>query len=707
MIKFNTFTGVSIFILIYLYSNLALSNTYNSIGQVGLINNPSAEIKNEQSIYFTYKKNAYTKLGTLTVTPFDWLEASYFYYRPHDIIWAGKVGSDLDKGFNVKFSYKPDNIFLPRIALGLDDFAGNGRFTKEYLVTTYNFNRVKLTSGIGWGNFVGDIHKVKNPLTIFSDSFESRTNLSKKARKGGNPAYDKWFRGDAVIFAGIEASLDKKDRFTLKIESNPYDYFKFGRGVFSEKSFRLRQTKSDYNYGLSYKYKDYGNIDLSYIKGDTINLSFSIGFSSKKQLRKKKKFNPDIKNTDFQQNKKDEFYRDLLENLNNNKLYLQTANLDESKLSLTIDSLEFINPIQYSSRAAFIAEKILNNNKINVDNIDVGLITRGVQINEINYRTSDIQNEKIHKISVKQRTEIRNPSPISYNNHEFRPLLQFPIIYSSIEPDIETHIGSPERFLFYGVGIKLVNEIQLNRNTTINSTIAQNLVSTFDEKRSNPDSRMEKVRTEIVDYLQQSDDIYLKKLHIDYINSFSKNTFYRISAGYIEKMYGGFTSEFLYKPFDSNFAASLEYNKVKKRSYDGRFDFLEYKTYTSHLNTAYYIPSHNILIKLSIGKYLAGDKGYTLDISRRMPSGWQSGFYFSRTDVSAEVFGEGSFDKGFYIKVPFNIFRKDYSKDNVNFGLKTLTRDGGQKLEIDNRLIDSFYGSNKYEINENWFNYLD
>ena len=218
---------------------------------------------------------------------------------------------------------------------------------------------------------------------------------------------------------------------------------------------------------------------------------------------------------------------------------------------------------------------------------------------------------------------------------------------------------------------------------------------------------MEKVRTEIVDYLQQSDDIYLKKLHIDYINSFSKNTFYRISGGYIEKMYGGFTAEFLYKPFNTNFAASIEYNKVQKRSYDGRFDFLDFKTYTSHLNTAYYIPSQNILIKLSIGKYLAGDKGYTLDISRRMPSGWQSGFYFTRTDVPSEIFGEGSFDKGFYIKVPFNIFRKNYSRDNVNFGLKTLTRDGGQKLEIDNKLIDSFYGSNKYEINENWLNYLD
>ncbi len=707
MIKFSTCKKVSIFLLIFLHCDFALSNTYNSIGQVGLINTPSAEVKDEQSVYFTAKKNAYTKLGTLTVTPFNWLEASYFYYRPHDIIWAGRVGLDLDKGFNVKFSYKPDNIFLPRVAVGLDDFAGNGRFTKEYVVATYNLNRLKVTSGIGWGNFVGDIHKVKNPLSIFSDSFDSRVNISKKARRGGNPAYDKWFRGDAVIFGGIEAAIDKKNRFTFKVESNPFDYFKFGSGVFSEKSFRLRQKKSNYNYGISYKFRDYGNIDLSYIKGDTLNLSFSLGFSSKKPLRKKKKFEPTLVNSDYQQDPKNEFYRDLLENLNANKLYLQTADLDDKNLSLTIDSLEFVNPIQYSSRAAFIAEKVLEFNEVNVDNIDVGLITRGVKINEISYRTSDIQNEKIFKVEVKQRTKIKNPPPVDYKKDDFRPLVIFPMIQTMIEPDIETHIGSPERFMYWGIGVRVVNEIQLNRNTTINSSIAHKIKNTFDEKRSYPDSKMERVRTEIVDYLQQADDVYVKYLQLDYINSFSKNTFYRLGAGYLEKMYGGFTSEFLYKPFDKYFAASIEYNKVKKRDYDGRFDFLEYKTYTTHLNTAYYIPSQNILLKLSIGKYLAGDKGYTLDISRRMPSGWQSGFYFSRTNVSAALFGEGSFDKGFYIKVPFNIFRKDYSKNNTHFGLKTLTRDGGQKLNINNRLIDSFYGSNKYEINENWENYLD
>ena len=115
----------------------------------------------------------------------------------------------------------------------------------------------------------------------------------------------------------------------------------------------------------------------------------------------------------------------------------------------------------------------------------------------------------------------------------------------------------------------------------------------------------------------------------------------------------------------------------------------------------------NILLKWSYGNYLAGDTGYTLDVSRRMPSGWKAGIWFSNTNISAETFGEGSFDKGFYIHIPFNIFSKNYVKNVQGFSLRPMTRDGAQKLDINNRLIDSFYGSSLSEFNENWINYLD
>ena len=151
----NKYKYIISFILIVINIKLT-ANSYNSFGQTGLIHLPSAETHEEQSIYLTLNKSNFTKLGTITVTPFKWIEASYFYYRPDDLLWGDSKGLYLDKGFNVKFSYKPKSILLPRFAVGLDDFAGTGQFTKEYIVSTYNFNNFKLTTGIGWGKFVGN-----------------------------------------------------------------------------------------------------------------------------------------------------------------------------------------------------------------------------------------------------------------------------------------------------------------------------------------------------------------------------------------------------------------------------------------------------------------------------------------------------------------------------------------------------------------------
>jgi len=400
---------------------------------------------------------------------------------------------------------------------------------------------------------------------------------------------------------------------------------------------------------------------------------------------------------------------DLLDNLNRNKLYLQSADLKDNSLSISIESSEHNNPIIYSSRAAYISNEISKLNDIYIDRIEVGHLVRGKVVNNIRYRSSDLNlNERYPDVLIKKYSKVSNPTNKKYHNQEFKPIVPFPIFFNQIAPDIRTHVGSPQRFIYVGYGVKFISEIQLNRNFVINTSIGKSIQDNFDKKTSDPNSTLPLVRTEIVKYLQQSSkDFYIPNLDIESLWSPFNNAWIRLNLGYLENMYGGISSEFLYKPFYSNLAIGFEYNTVKKRDYNQKFSFLDYEISTSHINTAYYEPRTNILTKLSYGNYLAGDKGYTLDISRRMPSGWSAGFFFSRTNVSAEDFGEGSFDKGFYFRVPLDIFTKGYSKESNGFSLKTMTRDGGQKLELRNRLIDSFYGSTLDEINENWLNYLD
>ena len=196
-------------------------------------------------------------------------------------------------------------------------------------------------------------------------------------------------------------------------------------------------------------------------------------------------------------------------------------------------------------------------------------------------------------------------------------------------------------------------------------------------------------------------------MQIDYFFNTYKGVFGKLSAGILENMYAGAGFEFLYKPFEQNFSIGLEAYQVKKRGFARRFDLLEYEINTGHINLNYHLPEWGILGTLSYGKYLAGDEGYTFDISRRLSSGFRTGIFFTRTNVSAELFGEGSFDKGFYFQIPIDLFLNDYRGGYINFKLRPLTRDGGQKLEAGNDLIGIMHASSRAEIERDWVSFND
>jgi len=76
---------------------------------------------------------------------------------------------------------------------------------------------------------------------------------------------------------------------------------------------------------------------------------------------------------------------------------------------------------------------------------------------------------------------------------------------------------------------------------------------------------------------------------------------------------------------------------------------------------------------VSAGEYLAGDVGYTLELSRSFYNGVQFGAFATFTDVTTKQFGEGSFDKGIFFNIPI------YG-NLVNYMWRPLTKDPGAKL---------------------------
>ena len=94
-------------------------------------------------------------------------------------------------------------------------------------------------------------------------------------------------------------------------------------------------------------------------------------------------------------------------------------------------------------------------------------------------------------------------------------------------------------------------------------------------------------------------------------------------------------------------------------------------------------------------------------IINRFKSGFLLGVFATKTNISKEEFGEGSFDKGFYLSIPTQLFYSDFRTGNITFGLHPLTKDGGATLNLHNSLFGIVADSTKSAILRDWSDLLD
>jgi hypothetical protein len=190
---------------------------------------------------------------------------------------------------------------------------------------------------------------------------------------------------------------------------------------------------------------------------------------------------------------------------------------------------------------------------------------------------------------------------------------------------------------------------------------------------------MPHVRTDFLEY-------YSKGRHG--IGALTANYRYRITpeitaivrAGYLESMYAGAGGEVLWRPLGERWAIGADLYEVQKRGFDRLFDLQNYRIMTGHVSLYYASPWYQINAALRVGRYLAGDRGYTLELTRRFSTGVEIGAFFTKTNVTAEQFGEGSFDKGFILRFPIGYILPVNTQAEVGMDIRPVQRDGGQRL---------------------------
>ncbi|MDA9040152.1 YjbH domain-containing protein [Gammaproteobacteria bacterium] len=625
-------------ITLLIFSNSTFSdnfkyNTYNNHGVVGLINLPSARIFNEESHGINLYYGDPDQKITLSSNPYDWLEASFFYtnisnerYCPYE--YDPVCAQDYkDKGFNFKIRLKEEGV-LPAIAIGLNDFAGTGKYSSEYIVSSLGVGSFDFHLGLGWGQLDGANKNITNPLGYINDSFNTRPNDF--SDEGGQFEPSRYFSGvTASPFFGFSYALN--NNFILKFEK---DTTKTNETILYE------DRKSDFSYGLDYLINDNFVLGASFERGNYLSFRFTYK-SNPKKTTKKYEYKSSEKNNGGNK------YNKLINNLENNGIGVNK--ITETSRTIGLELTQFIHSdirlveqiISQASRDAGINKNIKKDLKIAnlkaVSEIDEGFA-----------RSSKIIYERDKTRSFNSSTGIR-----------FKPFL-----------------ASREEFFKGAFLLENDSELIIREDLFFSANLKYSIVNTFDDLRYPPvDIFPAQVRSDVKQYLKNMDKgILIGRAQIDYHLTPKNNHHLMLTGGILEDMFSGFGAEYLYFRPNTNYSFGVELFKVKKRDYEWGFGHLDYENVI--LTTNFYYRNYGLIpfdMKISAGEYLAGDVGSTIEFSRSFRNGVKFGVFATFTDVTYEQFGEGSFDKGLFFDIPI------YG-NFINYTWRPLTKDPGSKL---------------------------
>ena len=617
-----------------IYSDSYKYNLYNNYGIVGTIHTPSARTFDEGVYGVTVYKGTPNQTVTLSASPFNWLEASFFYtnvtdrpycYEPGDVVCQQDFK---DKGFNIKIRLKEQGK-LPAIAIGLNDFAGTGIYSSEYIVGSYAINRTDFHFGLGFGLLDGSDLSFDNPLSYISDKFNDRP--TETAGLGGSFQPSRYFSGETTSpFFGVSHALNNKLMLRAEYDSSARP------GLVP-----FRIPENDFSFGVDYFINDSFSIGVSYERGDYASFKFVYKNNPVKTYKKSEYARGDLRRGD---NK----YTQLINNLEENGIGVKK--LTKSANSIGLQLSQVIHPnlkvveeiIAQSARDAGITEDIKKD--IEIANL--------LAVSEI---------DDAYRINSQTIYERRSERKINTNTRlQFRPFL-----------------ASREEFFRGALLVENDTEFVIRENLFFNTNLKYSLWDNFEVLYIPPvDSFPAQVRSDVKEYLNKMNDggILIGRAQLDYHLTPIKNHHIMMSAGILEDMFSGAGMEYLWFQPNTNYSFGIDVFKVRKRDYSWRFGHLDYENTVATAN--FYYRNYGSIpfdMRVSAGEYLAGDVGYTLELSRSFYNGVQFGVFATFTDVTAEQFGEGSFDKGIFFNIPI------YG-NLINYTWRPLTKDPGSKL---------------------------
>ncbi|WP_308916542.1 YjbH domain-containing protein [Jannaschia sp. LMIT008] len=674
--------------------------TWNLYGAPGLIDMPTARGAPDGELALTVSHFGGLTRSTLTFQILPRLTGSFRY--SHLERFSDRTSGNYDRSFDLRFRLLDEGrwgSWTPAVAVGLQDFIGTGLQTGEYVVATKAITpRFDASVGIGWGRLAG-VGSFDNPLRVFGDSLADRPGRSAGDR-GGNANFNRLFRGNAAIFGG--ASWQASERLTLLAEYSSDAYARAqADGLF--------ERRSPISFGFDYQATRRMSVGGYVMHGDTAGLRFTYALNPAR---------PDIAGgaevgppplTPRPSARSQAFWtarataervlRDrVAEELETVDLKLEALSVGPNQATLRLRNPTYGNEAQAIGRAARAMARTL---PAGVETFRIVPVVDGLPAATITLRRGDLEaleNDPDGSFRMLARTRIDAAAP-DEDPGTFADGL-YPRFEWDVGPYLTASTFDPTNPLRLDFGLALDVAYHVVPGLLAEGRIQGRALGNRDDLvRGSGSGGLPRVRTLGPRY--NDADVTMPHATLTHLSRPADDVYAKATAGYLEPMYGGLVGELLWKPANSRLALGVEVAYVKQRDFDQDLGFRDYDVVTGHAS-AYYRFANGFKGQLDVGRYLAGDVGATLRVDRTFANGWSVGAYATKTDVSSEEFGEGSFDKGILIEIPISWFGGQPERSRRGIRIQPIQRDGGARLFVRDRLEGLVEGYDRVDLDRRW-----
>ncbi len=669
-------TLLSSIVLVVLSPKLLASD----FGTVGLIKVPTSRMADDGTLRATISREDVADIYNISYQATPWLEATFRYsiFNPRNFSYSSD--GNRDRSYEAKARVLRERAWLPEVAIGVRDILGTGIWEGEYAVASKELGSFDISVGMGWGRLAAR-GGFDNPLTALDDGFEERPAQA-GGTFGGESRSKSYFRGPAAWFGGARYRITCWPlQFIAEYNSDNY-----------AREVRLNsiEAPSPWNFGVEWRPKSNLALAASWLHGSTFGLRLSSALDTKSTPKRKKRrvfysaseprsLSGAPENLDL-----DAWYDRILYDAERSGLRLNKAALDEKKaiVALEVENTGYALTADAVHKVLSIAEVHLPRK---IKSVEVALREDDHLASTVRYKRQQVSGEKskIQTLRRGQYTDRSEALEILPNKRIELPsnltAYQYPFVSFGADLATRMQLMDPDAPFAKQLYAKLSARVSLAPNLNLWGVYGQNIYNDFTTDRAS-NSRMQKVRSDVNRYLTEGES-GLDQLFLEYRNSLGKSFHYRTYAGILESMYAGIGGELLYEPFAQRWAIGATLNGLQQRGFEKNFELLDYSTVTGFVSLYYASPWYNVDVAIHAGRYLAKDRGATFEARRTFDNGFSIGGFFTRTDVPTGLFGEGSFDKGLYFKIPFSGILPGNSKASYAAIMRPLERDGGRRLE--------------------------